>query len=38
MWLNRILTITQAYWDVAGAEAVLKKFRNFSQVYLTSQK
>jgi len=33
-WPNRILNITQAYWDVSGAEAVIetiqKLFSNLS--------
>jgi len=30
-WLNHILTITQAYWDVSGAEADLQ---NNSEIIL----
>jgi len=35
---NHVLTITQAYWDVSGAETAFKKFINYSQTYLTSKK
>jgi len=32
---GRHITITQAYWDVSGAEAAFKKFINYSQTSLT---
>jgi len=32
---NYILTTTQAYWDVSGAEAAFKKFIDYSQTSLT---